>query len=178
MPLVFQTNDRYAGPVLGERWQVLASAVGPTYYVYDHKKEDILRNEHKDIRRFASVEMAAAFIGFTSMGEVISEEDLAILARQHQETIMAKAAVKKAAPAISKAAPKNVSRVVKAAAPAPKVTEAPRKGRSISTSGTLSARTRELITAGKGNDEVMATLRKEFEKVPGNAASYHRAKMQ
>lgn len=200
---VVQTDARYAGPVLGGRYQVLASAIGPTFYVYDLKVRDQVRTEHGDIRRFQTIFAAVEFLGFTDLEEETRKFSPAIIAGFKQEIDMAKAA--KVSEAMAKAQASMTARIAKknaaateegkdakkavakkatAKAPALKVVPkaepaptAPRKGRSVTTTGTLSARARELVVAGKTNEDGMAALRKEFEKVPGNAMSYHRAKL-
>lgn len=62
---VFQTDDRYAGPILKGQYQVLASAIGSTFYVYDHARGDAVRTEGKDTRRFMSIFDALSYLGFT-----------------------------------------------------------------------------------------------------------------
>lgn len=86
--LVIQTADRYAGPLVAGRFQVLGSVIGGSFYVVDHKRGDLLvrvAGPVSDIRRFISVEEAESWIFTNSAVPRINQS-------QPQETEMAKAA--------------------------------------------------------------------------------------
>lgn len=65
--IVLQTfdDDRYCSGLLGGRYQIMASAFYEGQYtVFDHKKQDIIRNKSGDFfQMFNSVQEAERFIG-------------------------------------------------------------------------------------------------------------------
>lgn len=88
--LVIQTADRYAGPLVAGRFQVLGSIIGGSFYVVDHKCGDLLvrvAGPVSDIRRFISVEKAESWINEFTNGAVPRIDQ-----PPPQETEMAKAA--------------------------------------------------------------------------------------
>lgn len=57
--------DRYASPVIGGRWQVLESFIKGTFYVCDHKLDDLLvrmGGKTGDVQRFPSIAAAENYI--------------------------------------------------------------------------------------------------------------------
>ena len=173
---VFQVDDRYAGPVLGDRWQVLASAIGPTFYVYDHERRDAVRAVSGDTLRFEKIIYALSHLGFTATEiEGMKEASVKIADELKQEVDMAKAvtvsaaqakaqasmearaAMKAAAKMDAKIGPKGKLAVVKAVVPVKAA--APAK---VVAGVKVGAFTKELIMRGLDNAGVIAELGKAF----------------
>jgi hypothetical protein len=187
---VFQTDDHYAGPILKDRYQVLASAIGPTFYVYDHQTRDAVRTENGDTRRFEKIFMALSFLGFT-IGEMkamslVSTQDVenaekemkmtkAVKVSEAAAKAMASAQARREAKAANEEQ-KDVKKAIKKVAhKVESKTEAPAaKGRG------QAAMFRELIAAGKLDDKAMlAEVRRAFpdRKVAESSVSFYRARM-
>lgn len=181
--VILQTNgDRYVGPMLSRRFQVMESFVRGTYYIADHARDDLLMRvagPGSDVLRFSRKEDAIERArGFTTVqdgpmypnrdAEQSNGKDTHDMARAPKANVAAvKAAeiadkkldgkrppVKKgAAPAAVAAPAKKPAPAKKAAAPVEKV-KAPREG--------VGALTKALIMKGWSTDEVIAELQVKF----------------
>lgn len=192
MSEIFQTDDRYAGPILKERYQVLASAIGPTFYIYDHAKNDAVRSEGKDTKRFENIFEALSYLGFT-LGEM---ESMSLLSTQDVENMkeiemakarvvteaMAKAqasmekriAAKNAVKAASEPKAAKAEKSTKVAAP-----KAEKPATAVKSRG-QAAMFREMIAANKMTDkEMLAAVRAAFpdKKVVESSVTFYRARM-
>ena len=121
------SEGRYASPVIDDRWQVMQSVIGNTFYIVDHSKDDLIVRESgpaSNVRRFFTREEAENYVfQFTGPPEVgMSDpaEGRGAGSRQTttQENNMARAPKKAEAPA-KKPAPAK-----KAAAQEGKLTKA------------------------------------------------------
>jgi hypothetical protein len=195
---VFQTDDRYASPVLRGRYQVLASAIGTSFYVYDLHRADQIRTEAKDIRRFEKKSDAFAYLGFTidemKTMSLISAQDVEDTEKEiemakarvvteamakAQASMEARIAAKRAKAAPVKAEKAEAPKVAKVAAPkAEKVKAAPTNG--VAKGRGQAAMFRELIAANKMTDkEMLAEVRAAFpdKKVVESSVTFYRARM-
>lgn len=197
----FQTDDRYASPVLKERYQVLASAIGSTFYVYDLARSDQVRTEAKDIRRFERKSDAFAFLGFTidemrSMSLISTQdvedakeiemakarvvtEAMAKAQKSMEDRIAAKKA--KAAPSIADKAPARIAAAQRksAAAVERKVEKVVAPKAEVKGRG-QAAMFRELIAQNRMTDkEMLAEVRAAFpdRKVVESSVTFYRARM-
>lgn len=73
--LVLQTAgvDRYTGPLIADRFQVMGSFIGSTYYIVDHRRGDLLvrvAGPVSDVRRFASIKEAEELISSFTVGPI------------------------------------------------------------------------------------------------------------
>lgn len=197
--MTFQESDRYASEPFGEsgRYQVIASAIGPTFYVWDDERGDQVRDDAKNVRRFGNILEALTFLGFTmnedgvieetppspESGEETSQEsDMARPRKVTPAMAKAQASMEKRAAAKKQAASKEAKKAAPKAAPRAKAAAAPmaeppqvvKKGRG------QAAMFREMISAGKLSDkEMLEEVRRAFPdaKVVSNSVSYYRARM-
>lgn len=185
--MTFQESDRYASAPFGDggRYQVIASAIGPTFYVWDGERGDSLRTDAKDVRRFGNILEALTFLGFTMNedgvieevppspegGEEASQEsDMARPRKVTPAMAKAQASMEKRAAAKKAAAPKEAKKAAPKAAPRAKAAAAPmaeppqvvKKGARGVRKGTVGAMTRSLILEGLDNKTVVERLKIEF----------------
>lgn len=65
-------EGRYASPLISDRFQVLQSLVGETFYIADHQQKDMVIREGKKIRRFESKKEALEWLAeFTKDDNII-----------------------------------------------------------------------------------------------------------
>lgn len=73
MNYVLQTNSNgYASAMLHNRWQILSSWVGGTFYIVDHTKPDLILREGgpaSNTARFPSIEAAETYINAIANGD-------------------------------------------------------------------------------------------------------------
>ena len=122
--LVPQINDcGYAGPVIADRFQVMASVIGNDYYICDHERHDLLLREGgpaSNVKRFTTIEEAEEFIRFTfaavdstaatSSAKEIDMAKLTSLKAARKAAAEADAAISPKTPRIATAAPPKASR--------------------------------------------------------------------
>lgn len=179
--VVKQVSDGYAGEVIGERYQVMSSCIGATFYIADLVAEDILvrvDGRGSDTKKFTSIAEAEAFIRLTLLGEKFIGGDHATSAEVMQEIDMARNGKVVAVAADTRLDEKPSAKTKRVSSPsAPPPTPKSRPGRGLSMSGTVAATCRALIKEGKMNDDQMlAAIRASFpdKKIASNAISYYR----
>jgi hypothetical protein len=186
---VVQTNaDRYAGPLIEGRFQVMGSWIGGTYYVADHARDDLLTRVSgpaSETRRFATVSDAEDFIKMFTTGAEASRLRKAGSSATEEYDDMGKPVVVKETSAkapvkvpakVAAALDSMRTKVNGAKAAAPKKEAAPKAAKvktAVEATGApkVGARTKELILAGLDNNAIVAKLQAEFPDKANSASN-------
>ena len=186
--VVLQTNgERYAGRLLGGRFQVMESFLKGSYYVADHGRDDLLvraGGPAGETRRFATIKDAEAWIkGFAP--ELFRNKDTGALdavpgeMKEYDDVPKVTKMSNAAKVATTEARPKPGPKVAKVATtevrpkPGPKVAKAkvteakPAAGRAPG----VGALTKELILMGLDNAAVIARLKQDFPDKANTASN-------